>query len=235
MATWRLHPELVDINFIDNPMGPPPGPPGPDAKAGGPPREPAKDAVKKAEAEKLKTIGYVGTPQQRTQRVNPDWTHVNSVDYNAALDQIVVSVHEFSEIWIIDHSTTTALAAGHTGGRSGKGGDLLYRWGNPRVYRAGTKADRTLFAQHNAQWIPSGLPGEGHMLVFNNGGQRPDGSYSSVDELVLPVDGQGGYTREPGRNLRTEETHLELLVHRRRRIFMRSSSRVLSGSPMATR
>ena len=104
----------------------------------------------------------------------------------------MISVHEFSEIWIIDHSTTTAEAAGHTGGRSGKGGDLLYRWGNPRVYRAGTKADQTLFAQHNAQWIPRGLPGEGHLLVFNNGGHRPDGEYSSVDELVLPVDARGG-------------------------------------------
>ena len=136
---------------------------------------------------------------------------MNSVDYNAALDQIVVSVHEFSEIWIIDHSTTTAEAAGHTGGRSGKGGDLLYRWGNPRVYRAGTKADQTLFAQHNAQWIPRGLPGEGHMLVFNNGGQRPDGSYSSVDELVLPVDGQGRYTREPGASYGPKKPDLELL------------------------
>jgi hypothetical protein len=198
------HPELVDINFVESPMGPWPGPPGtgppgPDGKAAGPPGDPTKDAVKKAEAEKLKTLGYVGSPQQRSQRVNPDWTHVNSVDYNPALDQIVISVHEFSEIWVIDHSTTTAEAAGHTGGRAGRGGDLLYRWGNPRAYRAGTKADQTLFAQHNAQWIPRGLPGEGHLLVFNNGGQRPDGNYSSVDELVLPVDGQGRYAMEAGR------------------------------------
>jgi hypothetical protein len=166
--------------------------------AAAPPRDPVKDAVKKAEAEKLKTIGYVGSPTQRSQRINPDWTHVNAVAYNPALDQVVISVHGFSEIWIIDHSTTKAEAAGHSGGRSGKGGDLLYRWGNPRVYRAGTKADQTLFTQHNAHWIPPGLTGEGHMLVFNNGGRRPDGSYSSVDELVLPVDGQGRYTLEPG-------------------------------------
>lgn len=194
------HPELVDINFVEQPMGfgPQPAPPAANAKTAAPPRDPAKDAVKKAEAEKLKTLGYVGTPQQRSQRINPDWTHVNSVDYNPALDQIVISVHELSEIWIIDHSTTTAQAAGHTGGRSGKGGDLLYRWGNPRAYRAGTNTDQTLFAQHNAHWIPPGLPGEGHMLVFNNGGHRPDGNYSSVDELVLPVDGQGRYPLETG-------------------------------------
>ncbi|MGC8644373.1 MAG: hypothetical protein ACP5XB_31305, partial [Isosphaeraceae bacterium] len=58
------------------------------------------------------------------------------------LDQILLSVHSFSEIWIIDHGTTTAEAATHKGGRSGKGGDLLYRWGNPQAYRAGTAADQ---------------------------------------------------------------------------------------------
>jgi hypothetical protein len=36
------------------------------------------------------------------------------------------------------------------------------------------------------------------MLVFNNGGGRPDGSYSSVDELELPVDARGNYTCSPG-------------------------------------
>ena len=52
--------------------------------------------------------------------------------------------------------------------------------------------------QHNVQWIRPGLPGEGHLLVFNNGGCRPDGDYSSIDELVPPVDSQGRYALEPG-------------------------------------
>ena len=137
----------------------------------------------------------------RPPRINPDYTHFNGVAYNPDLDQIAVSVWAFSEFWIIDHGTTTAEAAGHTGGRGGKGGDLLYRWGNPRAYRAGTKADRKLFSQHNAHWIPRGLPGAGHLLVFNNGRDRPgpDGSYSSVDELVLPADPRGRYMRQPGK------------------------------------
>jgi hypothetical protein len=111
----------------------------------------------------------------------------------------MVSVHGFSEIWIIDHSTTTEEARGHSGGRSGKGGDLLYRWGNPAAYRAGAKADQTLFAQHNAHWIPRGLPGEGHVLLFNNRHEDAEGKYSSVDEIVLPVDEQGRYHRPAGK------------------------------------
>jgi hypothetical protein len=124
--------------------------------------------------------------------------HSNAVSYNAEFDQVMLSVLEFSEIWIIDHSTTTAEAAGHSGGRQGKGGDLLYRWGNPRAYRAGTTKDQRLFGQHNAHWIPKGLPGEGHVLVFNNGRRRIGGAYSSVDELVLPVDADGRYAHKPG-------------------------------------
>src|SRR5262249_11272585 len=126
------------------------------------------------------------------------YTHCNGVAYNADLDQIAVSVWRFSEFWIIDHSTTTAEAAGHQGGRSGKGGDLLYRWGNPRAYRAGAKADQKLFSQHNVHWIPKRRPGAGNILLFNNGVDRPGGNHSSVDELVPPVDSQGGYLVKPG-------------------------------------
>ena len=143
------------------------------------------------------------------------WNHMNSIDYNAELDQIMLSVRGCSELWIIDHSTPTQEAAGHTGGRSGKGGGLLYRWGNPVAYGRGDVGDQTLFQQHDAQWIESGCPGEGNILIFNNGLNRlPPGAgdrrdlpryavgrgwgYSSVDELVPPVEGNGQYVLEPG-------------------------------------
>jgi hypothetical protein len=132
------------------------------------------------------------------ERVLTDWNHLNSIDYNQEFDQIILSVHAFSEIWVIDHSATTEEAAGHTGGNSGKGGDILYRWGNPQAYRAGGAADQKFFRQHDAQWIESGLPGEGNVLVFNNGKGRPEGAYSSVDEIVPPVDSNGTYYLTPG-------------------------------------
>ena len=77
-----------------------------------------------------------------------DWLHANSVDYNPELDQIVVSVRQFGELWIIDHSTTTEEAASDSGGRSRRGGGILYRWGNPQAYRAGGPEDQQLFVQH---------------------------------------------------------------------------------------
>jgi hypothetical protein len=129
-------------------------------------------------------------------RANSDWTHFNAVDYNKKLDQVAVSLRNFSEIWIVDHSTTTQEAASHKGGKSGKGGDLLYRWGNPRVYRAGSAEDQRFFGQHNVQWIADGLRGAGRLLVYNNGDTRPGSRYSSIDEIVPPVDSQGRYSLE---------------------------------------
>jgi len=131
-----------------------------------------------------------------------EWQHSNAVAYNAELDQIMITNRNIDELWVIDHNTTTAEAAGHTGGAHGKGGDLLYRWGNPGAYDSGSDSDHILWGPHDAHWIGPGLPGEGNILVFNNGlnmyMSRPEGSYSSIEELVPPVNGSGGYNRTQG-------------------------------------
>ncbi len=120
-----------------------------------------------------------------------DWLHFNSVDYNEKLDQIAISNHNFSEVWFIDHSTTTAEAASHTGGNSGKGGDLIYRWGNPQAYQTGTAADQKLFAQHNAYWIDSGFVHEGGIMVFNN---QAGTNYSTVNVFQPSLLADGSYS-----------------------------------------
>lgn len=126
-----------------------------------------------------------------------DWIHMNSIDYNADLDQILMSGRTFDEIWVIDHSPKPDAAAGHTGGRSGKGGDLLYRWGNPFAYFAGTPFDQVLFGQHDPHWIAKGLPGAGNIMIFNNGSDRDERPFSTVDELVPPLAANGSYQRTP--------------------------------------
>ena len=113
-----------------------------------------------------------------------DWTHVNGIDYNASLDQIIVSARQFSEIFIIDHSTSTIEAASHLGGNSGHGGDFLWRWGNPQVYQQGLPSDQQLFGQHDPKWIDIGFVNDGKISVFNNGGDGT-GTSSSI-HLIEP-------------------------------------------------
>lgn len=134
-------------------------------------------------------VNYLGSGRPGQE----DWNHTNSVDYNETLDQVLLSVHNFSEIWIIDHSTSTREAAGRRGGRYNVGGDLLYRWGNPEAYGRGDSDDQILFVQHDARWIPDGFPGAGNILVFNNGAGRSDGDYSTVEELTPVQRADGGY------------------------------------------
>ena len=110
-----------------------------------------------------------------------DWMHANSIAYNPELDQIVLSVRSFHEIWIIDHSIPTEEARGPAG-------NLRFRWGNPAAYGKGGDAPRMLFGQHDAEWIGAGLEGTGRISVFNNGTlYRP---YSTVDELVPVMNGR---------------------------------------------
>lgn len=120
-----------------------------------------------------------------------DWQHINAIDYNATLDQIVLSSHNSDEIWIIDHSTTTQEAKTNSGGNSNKGGDILYRWGNPQSYDNGSLSDQKLFGQHNVQWIAKGLPFENQIMIFNNGNGRTGGNYSTVEIINPPVNGYG--------------------------------------------
>lgn len=143
--------------------------------------------------EQLKALGYVSKDTDAAD-LSSDLLHTNAVAYNAKLDQIALSTPRFNEIWILDHSTTTDEAAGSRGGRWGRGGDLLYRWGNASTYDRDENVPRQLFGQHDVRWIPEGLPGAGHLTIFNNDVPGPEKQeYSTVLEIEPPVDAQGRY------------------------------------------
>ena len=132
---------------------------------------------------------YIGAG--RTQ-VGHEWLHTNAFDYNAELDQIMISSNYLSEVWFIDHSTTTEEAKGSEGGRYNKGGDFLYRWGNPDNYDRDVGDGRLSYNQHDVQWISSGLPGAGNILIYNNGDPqlRP---YTTVVEFIPDMNADGTY------------------------------------------
>ena len=96
-----------------------------------------------------------------------DWTYAKAGDDNPEKDLIMISVHNFNEYWVIDHSD------------SSKG--IQYRSGNPAAY--GEVGRQSLFGQHDVQWIEPGLPGAGNILLFNNGMNRPAGDFSTVEEI----------------------------------------------------
>jgi hypothetical protein len=118
---------------------------------------------------------------------NPGWIHANAIDYNEELDQIIINSRNFNEFWIIDHSTTTEEARGHSGGNVGRGGDLLYRYGNPVIYRRGDESDRKFYSQHNTHWIA-----RDKIVSFNNGpGRTPQ--FSEIFFMETPVQEDGSY------------------------------------------
>ncbi|MFN7989652.1 MAG: aryl-sulfate sulfotransferase [Thermoanaerobaculia bacterium] len=137
-----------------------------------------------------------------------DWLHCNSLDFNPALDQVVVNSVQ-GEFYVIDHGNTfvagnptSSIALAAT-----SAGDFLYRFGDPARYGQGEKprilddwtlsttGNKQLGGSHDIQWIPEGLPGAGHFLVFDNAEYLSEHtSQSYVMEIDPYLDASGNDT-----------------------------------------
>jgi len=109
---------------------------------------------------------------------NGDWMHANGITYDHKRDLIFMTVNFYDEVWVIDHSTTTAQASTPIGGDYAVGGDLVYRFGNPAAYGSDTPS---IF---NRVHHPN-FSNDSHtqMLFYSNG---IDAEQSTVFELQLP-------------------------------------------------
>lgn len=144
-------------------------------------------------------INLPGRPLRR------DWLHCNAVDYNAELGQVVTSSVQ-GEIYVIEHDKTFTAGDPQASikAAAGPAGDFLYRFGDPARYGQGdpprilenwdssTSGDKQIGGCHDVHWIRPGLPGTGHLVVFNNGQYLFDRtSQSSIVEINPFLDDRG--------------------------------------------
>lgn len=116
-------------------------------------------------------------------RDNGDIMHANGIDYDRSKDVIYISVNFYSEVWVIDHSTTKEEARTSSGGNFGKGGDLIYRFGNPGAYN-NTEGERLFYNNHFPNFLENDEPGAGNVLIYVN--RDKDTEQSAVYELIMP-------------------------------------------------
>lgn len=151
-----------------------------------------------------------------------DWLHCNSMDYNPASGHLVINSVQ-GELYVIDHDGT--FVAGDPGAgiakAAGPAGDFLYRFGDPARYAQGdpprvlenwdaaTSGHKQMGGSHDAHWIPAGLPGAGHLMVFNNGQylfqRTPGSSILEIDPFLgASGSGTGRYVNPPDAGYRRE-------------------------------
>jgi hypothetical protein len=151
-----------------------------------------------------------------------DWLHCNSLDYNAETDQIVTNSVQ-GELYVIDHGATFVAGDPQASIAKARGpaGDFLYRFGDPARYKQGdpprvlenwdtaTSGHRQMGGSHHAHWIKPGLPGAGHLMVFNNGQylfeRTPQSSILEINPF-LDAGGRdtGKYVNPPNAGYREE-------------------------------
>lgn len=122
-------------------------------------------------------------------RSNGDIMHINGLTLDEDNNLLYLTVNNYSEIWVLDHSTTTAEASTSTGGNYGLGGDLVYRFGNPETYD--NVGDATLSNVHYPNLLDTG-----NLLVFAND-VYPDQSEVVEFQLSPPYQLIPGQDNEP--------------------------------------
>jgi len=136
------------------------------------------------------------------------------------------------ELVVIDHDGTFVIGdpKASIAKAAGPAGDFLYRFGDPARYGQGepprvlenwdsaTSGHKQMGGAHDVHWIRPGLPGAGHLMIFNNGQylyQRTPQSSALEINPFLDASGNdtGKYVNPPDAGYRREtydhDTHNE--------------------------
>src|SRR4029453_14702846 len=87
----------------------------------------------------------------------------------------------------------------------GRDGSIVWRLGPDFSQTKELRAIRQIIGQHHAHLIPKGLPGAGHLLVFDNGGSS---GYGFANPIA--PEGVGAFARATSRVLEINPVTVEL-------------------------
>lgn len=157
-----------------------------------------------------------------------DWLHLNSVTYLGPNQWFDAGDSRFDPGNIIVSSREASLIA-----IIGRDGSIVWRLGPDFSTSEELRAIRQIIGQHQAHLIPKGLPGEGNLLVFDNGGASGYGFTSPI-----AVDGSGALVRPSSRVLEINPVTLELVwSYTNPRFFstnISSAQRLANGNTLIT-
>jgi hypothetical protein len=123
-------------------------------------------------SEEAKNTLYRNPSTGPTDDVDPsatkaDWNHINSASYlgpNKWYDAGDERFHPDNIIWSGRNTNIIAII-------EKKSGNLVWRLGPEFTATPELRKMKQIIGQHHPHMIPRGLPGEGNILVFDNGGQ----------------------------------------------------------------
>ena len=134
-------------------------------------------------------------------RESADWLHINSAVYlgpNQWYDNGDLRFHP--DNIMISSRTANIIAV------INRNGDIVWRLGPDYEQTRDQAKIGQIIGQHNPHLIPRGLPGEGNLLVFDNGGQ---GGYGFANPAR--PDGTNAMTRDSSRVLEINPVTLEVV------------------------
>jgi hypothetical protein len=166
-------------------------------------------------------------------RGGADWLHINSATFvgpNRWYDAGDARFHPDNVIISSRHANIIAIVA--------RDGAIVWRLGPDYLETAQMKAIGQIIGQHHPHLIPKGLPGEGNLLVFDNGGTAGYGFTNPV-----APEGRDGVRRHFSRVLEIDPVTLEKVweysmsgqeVYRFFSHYVSSAQRLPNGNTMIT-